>query len=200
MAAHPKSYHLEIQTHGRNPYGVIRTSYRENGKVKHDNICRLTGLPLEKLKAIQAAMQNKVVPKDEFKILSSREYGASYVAYSILKELGLHKAIHSHHWQEWVKSSIAMIIGRLVYQGSKLSLSNCASYSTLWEVCGIDGEINVEARCYDAMDMLYARQEAIQVSLVKKHLQESTLLLYDITSCYMEGEYTDSDLVDYGYN
>jgi transposase len=93
-----------------------------------------------------------------------------------------------------------MIIGRLIYQGSKLSLSNCQSYSALWEVCGIDGEINVETHCYDAMDMLYSRQEAIQTALVKKHLHESTLLLYDITSCYMEGEYAGSDLVDYGYN
>jgi transposase len=200
MAAKPKSYHLEIQTHGRNPYGVIRTSYRQDGKVKHDNLCRLTGLPLEKLKAIQAAMQNKVVAKDDFKILSSREYGASYTAYSVLKELGLHKALHSHHWQEWVKASIAMIVGRLVYQGSKLSLSNCSAYSSLWEICGIDGKVDVDTHCYDAMDNLFYRQEAIQKVLAKKHLQDGFLVLYDITSCYMEGEYEDSELVEFGYN
>jgi transposase len=200
MAAKSKSYHLEIQTHGRNPYGVIRTSYREDGKVKHENLCRLTGLPLEKLKTIQAAMQNRVVSRDEFKISASREYGASYAAYATLKELGLHKLIHSHHWQEWVKASVAMIVGRLVYQGSKLSLSNCASYSALWEICGINGGIDVEKHCYDAMGALFSRQEAIQTALAKKHLQDGALVLYDITSCYMEGEYDNSNLVTFGYN
>ena len=200
MATKTMSYHLEIQTHGRNPYGVVRTSYRENGKVKHENLCRLTGLPLEKLKTIQAAMQDKAIAKDDFKILSSKEYGASYAACSILKELGLHKAIHSHHWQEWVKASVAMIAGRLVYQGSKLSLSNCKPYSALWEVCGIDGGIDVDKHCYSAMDKLFARQEAIQTALAKKHLEGGTLVLYDITSCYMEGAYGDSEIVAFGYN
>jgi len=195
-----KSYHLEIQKHGRNPYGVIRTSYRENGKTKHTNLGRLTGLPLDQLTIIQSALQNKVVLKEEFKVISSLEYGASYAAYSVIKDLELHKAIHSRFSDDWVKSSIAMIIGRLVYQGSKLSLSNCSSYSALWEICGISGEIDVNVHCYDAMDKLFSRQESIQKALSKKHLQENTLVLYDITSVYMEGEYATSDLVEYGYN
>jgi hypothetical protein len=32
-----------------------------------------------------------------------------------------------------------MIAGRLVYAGSKLSLSHCSSYSALWVICGIKG-------------------------------------------------------------
>jgi len=193
-------YHLEIQTHRKNPYGVLRTTYREDGKIKHKTIASLPGLTLEQLRAMQAALQNKTVPKEDFKILSSREYGASYAAYSILKELGLHKAIHSHHWQEWVKSSVAMIVGRLVYQGSKLSLSNCTNHSSLWEICGIDEDVDVDTHCYDAMDALFSRQEAIQMTLAKKHLQDGFIVLYDITSCYMEGEYDGSELVKFGYN
>jgi hypothetical protein len=140
------------------------------------------------------------VPKEEFKILSSREYGASFACVSILKELGLHKAIHSKPEQEWVKSACAMIVGRLVYAGSKLSLSNCGAYSYLWEVCGINGEIDVNTHCYEVMDNLLARQNAIQKALAKKHLYNGTLVLYDITSCYMESEYNNSDLVEFGYN
>jgi hypothetical protein len=194
------SYHLEIQTHGKNPYGVLRTSYREDGKVKHKNICRFSGLSLAQLRNMQGALQNKVVMKDEFKVLSSREYGASYTCAAILKELGLHKAIHSRPFQDWVKSAMAMIIGRLVYAGSKLSLSNCGAYSSLWEVCGIFGDIDVNTHCYDAMDKLFVRQDAIQRALAKKHLVNGTIVLYDITSCYMEGEYSNSELVEFGYN
>ena len=200
MKTNPGTYHIEIQTHRKNPYGIIRTSYRENGKVKHKTIATLPGLTLEQLRAMQAALQCKSLPKADFKILSSREFGASYVALSIAKELGLHKMIHSHYSQDWVKSSLAMIIGRLVFQGSKLSLSHCSSYSALWEVCGIAGNIDVDTHCYESMDKLFVRQEAIQQALAKKHLQDGTLVLYDITSCYMEGEYENSEIVEFGYN
>jgi transposase len=200
MSSNTAPYHLEIQTHRKNPFGIIRTSYRENGKVKHKTIATLPGLSLEQLKAMQAALQNKTLPKSEFIILSSREYGASFVGVTIAKELGLHKMIHSYYSQDWVKSALAMIVGRLVFQGSKLSLSHCSSYSALWEACGIEGDISVDTHCYDVMDKLFSRQEAIQQSLVKKHLQDGTLVLYDITSCYMEGEYEKSDIVEFGYN
>ena len=194
------SYYLEIQTRGRNHYGIIRTSYRENGKVKHKNLFRLSGIAIEQLKIIRAALQDKALLKEDFIITSSREYGASFVCVSILKELELHKAIHSKPEQEWVKCACAMIVGRLVYAGSKLSLANCGPYSALWEVCGVQGEIDVDTHCYEAMDKLFARQNAIQKALAKKHLQNGTLVLYDITSCYMEGEYKHSDLVEFGYN
>ena len=103
--------------------------------------------------------------------------------------------IHSHYSQDWVKSALAMIVGRLVFQGSKLALSHCPSYSALWEVCGIKGKISVDIHCYDVMDKLLTRQKAIQQALAKKHLHEGTLVLYDITSCYMEGEYDSASSV-----
>jgi transposase len=193
-------YHLEIQTNRKKPYGILRTSYREDGKVKHKTIATLPGLSIEQLRGVQAALQNKSLPKSDFKILSSREYGASYVALTIAKELELHKMIHSRYSQDWVKSALAMIVGRLVFQGSKLSLSHCSSYSVLWELCGINGEIDVDIHCYDVMDKLFSRQESIQKALATKHLHDGTLVLYDITSCYMEGEYENSELVDFGYN
>jgi hypothetical protein len=194
------SYHIEIQTHRRNPYGLLRNSYRENGKVRHETICRFNGLSLEQLRAMQAALQNKTVMKDDFKITQSREYGASFACVALMKELGLHKTIFSRPSEEWVRACLAMIAGRLVYTGSKLSLSQCNTYSALWETCGIESDIDVNVHCYNAMDKLFNRQDAIQKSLAKKHLQNGTVVLYDITSCYMEGEYADSELVDFGYN
>ena len=200
MKRKTNTYHLEIRTNRKNPLGLLRNSYREDGKVKKETLCQLTGLSLGQLQLIKASIQGKAVMKEDFKIISSREFGASYAAVSIAKELGLHKAIHSRHSQDWVKSALAMIAGRLVFQGSKLSLSNCGSYSALWEICGISGEIDVETNCYDVMDKLLERQDAIQRSLAKKHLQDGTLVLYDITSCYMEGAYENSEIVAFGYN
>ena len=35
-----KAYHLDIRAHRKNPYGLLRHSYREDGKVKKETICR----------------------------------------------------------------------------------------------------------------------------------------------------------------
>jgi len=200
MARKSSSFHLDIQTHRKNPYGLLRNSYREDGKVKKETLCRFTGLSLEQLRAMQAAIQGRTVMKEDFKITGSREFGASFACVEMMRALGLDKAIYSRATEDWVRCSLAMVAGRIVYAGSKLSLSHCGSYSALWETCGIGGGIDVNVHCYAAMDKLLERQEAIQRSLAKKHLQGGVLVLYDITSSYMEGKYEESGLVRYGYN
>ena len=200
MATKSAKYHLEIQTHRKNPYGLLRSSYRADGKTKHDTMCRINGLSLEQLRAMQAAIQGTMISKEDFKITQSLEYGASFACVALMKQIGLHKNIFSRPAEEWVRACLAMIAGRLVYAGSKLSLSHCGSYSALWEICGIEGDIDVNIHCYDAMDKLLERQSAIQKKLAREHLSDGTLVLYDITRSYMEGDYSDSQLVNFGYN
>jgi hypothetical protein len=194
--------HLEIQRHRSSFYGVLRSSFRQDGKVKHSNHGRIIGLALEQLQLIQAAFRGEVVPKDSpdaFQILSSKEYGASHALLALAKELGLPQMIYSRN-EPWVNDCLAMIIGRLLYAGSKLSLSHQWKNTALWELCGVSGPVDVEAHCYDAMDRLLDRQQAIQKALAARHLRNGRLVLYDITSSYFEGAYEESDIVLFGYN
>jgi transposase len=193
-------YHLEIQRHRKNCYGIIRNSYREDGIVKHDHFGRLNGLSYEHLKLIQAAFRDDVVVKGDFKVIHSKEYGASRAILQLAKNLSLDKTIYSRPSEQWVQDCLAMIVGRLIYAGSKLSLSNMWKDSSLWELCGVKGNVDVDEHCYSAMDRLLERQEAIQKKLAEKHLKNGSLILYDITSVYLEGEYEDSRIVKYGYN
>ena len=198
----PANLHLEIQSHRKNHYGLIRSSFRLKGQVQHTNHGRISGVPLEKLKLLQAAFRGEVLPLNSpqaFKILSSREYGASYALLQLARQLDLPHTLYSRN-EPWVGPALAMIIGRLIYAGSKLALSNQSRNTTLWELCGVDGEIDVDKHCYDVMDRLLERQEAIQRALAKKHLNNGHLVLYDITSSYMEGEYEASEIVLFGYN
>lgn len=93
-----------------------------------------------------------------------------------------------------------MIIGRILYQGSKLSLSRQWKNSTLWELCGTEGPVDVDEHCYAPLDRLLERQDAIQKNLAKAHLTNGCIVLYDITSSYFEGQYEESELVQFGYN
>jgi len=195
--------HLEIQKYGSKYYGVIRTTFRENGKIKHSTHGTLTGKSLEELKLIQAAFRGDAIAKgspEAHEIMESKEYGASYAVLQLAKQLELDRAIYSKTTGQWVKDSLAMIAGRLVYSGSKLSLSHRWKDTALWELCGVKGEVDVEKHCYEPMDLLLQRQTAIQQALAKRHLRNGALVLYDITSSYFEGEYEDSEIVRFGYN
>ncbi len=196
------SLHLEIQTSRKSPVGILRTTFRRNGKMQHTQHGRITGCSVEQLKLLQLAFREQVLPADDpqaFQILNSREYGASYAILTIAKQLGLDKVLYSRP-EAWVSSLLAMIVGRLVYAGSKLSLCNHHANTALWEICGIEGKPDVDTHCYEPMDKLLKRQSAIQKKLAQQHLKSGHLVLYDITSIYFEGEYKDSELVRFGYN
>jgi transposase len=194
--------HLEIQKHRAQAYGLIRSSYRENGRVKHTSHGRITGMSVSQLKLLQAAFRGEVVPKEApqaLQLLGSKEHGASAVVLAVARELGLDRVLYSRR-EAWGDDGLAMIAGRVVYAGSKLALSNQWKNTTLWEQCGVTGPVDVDEHCYAPMDRLLARQAAIEKALAARHLQEGRLVLYDITSSYFEGQYADSDLVLFGYN
>jgi hypothetical protein len=198
-------------------------------KVCHKTVGRITGVPLADLLRIQANGYPSPAPenpagtssaspanpssaaasateaksclfdRNALKILNSREHGASQALHDLAKDIGLDKLLYSRN-EPWVRCALAMIIGRIVYQGSKLSLAHCTDISTLWEVCGMPGPIDVNEHCYDVMDRLLERQQAIQKQLANKHLQDGCLVLYDITSSYLEGEYAESEITNFGYS
>jgi transposase len=197
--------HLEIQRHRKSHYGVLRSSYRdpESGKVKHRQYGRITGQSLERLRLIQASFRGEVCPigdKKSLKITDSKEYGASAALLALAKDIGLDTMLYSKPHVSWVKDVLAMVVGRIVFQGSKRSLSKVTSESALWELSGVTGTVDVNKHCYESMDCLIKRQKAIQTSLAKKHISNGALVLYDITSTYFEGAYETSELVDFGHN
>jgi transposase len=197
--------HLEIQRHRSNCYGLLRSSYwdKKEKKIKHRSYGRITGVSYEQLKLIQAVLKGQAKLLKETDIphaVESKEYGASYAGLQLAKELGLDKIIYSKPNQQWVKDCLAMIVGRLIFAGSKLSLSNRYKDASLWELCGIEGAVDVEKHCYASMDRLFERQKVIQKKLAEKHFDNNALVLYDITSSYFEGEYDDSAIVKFGYN
>jgi transposase len=82
-----------------------------------------------------------------------------------------------------------MLIGRILDPVSKLAtaraLSPATAASSLGEVLGL-GEVD-DDELYAALDWLRERQPAIETSLAKRHLTNGTLVLYDVSSSYMEG-------------
>jgi hypothetical protein len=194
---------LEIHTDRRRKtpyvYGLFRETFRENGQVQHRTRGRVTGLSLGQLESLREFIKQGCPSRPGYQIQNSREYGATWTVLQMAKALGLDRMLYSRT-TGWVRYALAMIVGRVVYQGSKLSLTNLWRDTALWVSCGLSDERPDVDHCYEAMDVLLARQPAIQKALARRHLKDGCLVLYDVTSSYFEGEYTDSELVDWGYN
>jgi len=135
---------LEIHTDRRRQnaysYGLFRETYRDNGQVRHRTRGRVTGLPHEQLLALRDFIRSGCPQPGEAscEVLDSREWGASHAVLATAKALGLPKLLYSRT-EEWVKYALAMIVGRVVYQGSKLALTNLWKDTALWWLCGRPG-------------------------------------------------------------
>ena len=83
----------------------------------------------------------------------------------------------------------ALIVARVIDARSKLATARAlapeSAVSTLGEMLGL-GDLDQHA-LYAAMDWLVEHQAAIEQRLAKRHLREHTLVLYDLTSSYLEG-------------
>lgn len=183
---------------------LVRESYREGKSVRHRTISNISDLPktcIQQIKNTLKGGSSHKISVEDLAFSESREYGASKVLIELAKNIGLDKMIYSKP-VEWSQNALAMIAGRIMYPGSKLSLTNMYLDTVLWELCSHrkDLQPDVNEDCYKPMDKLLKRQKSIQRQLADKHLKNGYIVLYDITSTYFEGEYEDSDLVKFGYN
>lgn len=180
---------------------LIRESYRDNGIVKNRTLANISNLPPELIRNIKSFLKGK---QGDFNLSDLEngavyEYGASYALKDLARQIGLESTIFSTKTQ-WREDVMAMIIGRILYQGSKLSLVNQYMDTALWELAGHEPGVrpDVERHCYGPMDELLKRKTRIERKLAKKHLQDGCVILYDITNIWFEGEYENSRKVVYG--
>lgn len=179
---------------------LVRETYREGGKVRHRTLANVSKLPesiVEQLKHVLSGSGD--VCLDDIEISASREYGGSFALLDLSRLIGLDTLLYSRKLP-WREDALGMIVGRVLWQGSKLSLVNLFRDTALWELCGHapDERPNVEQSCYRVLDRLLARQSAIQKKLAEKHLDDGCLILYDITNTWLEGEYAESELATFG--
>jgi transposase len=91
---------------------------------------------------------------------------------------------------------MAMVASRIVSPATKLATTRLWNNSTLAEEFGVRDAS--EDDLYAAMDWLLAAQDRIQKKLAARHIQEDSLVLYDLSSSYFEG--THCPLAKLGYS
>jgi hypothetical protein len=184
------------------PAILLRESYRDGGKIKKRTIVNLSDWPTEIVEGLRTLLKGgKVAPADQEAIIVRRALPHGHVAavLSTLRAIGLDRVLGPprNRCRDLV---IAMIVARLIAPASKLAtarmLDPLTAASSLGEVLGL-GPVD-EDELYVALDWLGERQEAIEKALARKHLHDGTLVLYDVSSSYLEGRCCE--LAQLGYN
>ena len=184
------------------PAILLRESYRDAGKIKKRTIANLSDWPAEIVEGLRTLLKGgKVAPADQESIIVRRALPHGHVAAVLgtLRNIGLDRMLGPprNRGRDLV---IAMIVARLIAPASKLAtarmLDPLTASSSLGEVLGL-GPVD-EDELYVALDWLGERQEAIEKALARKHLHDGTLVLYDVSSSYVEGRCCE--LARLGYN
>jgi hypothetical protein len=169
---------------------LLRRSYREGGKVRHENLGNLSHLPAEIIDVIRAMLAGRrLVDLDEdFEIKRSLPHGHVAAVLGVLRDLDLERLLGRDRCRER-DLVVAMICQRLIGPGSKLSATRRFAQTTLADELAL-GEVK-EAELLHAMDWLVERQDRIERTLARRHLpgeaDGEAFVLYDLSSSYMEG-------------
>ncbi len=175
---------------------MLRRSYREGGKVKHENLGNVSHLPPEALLALRRALAGEVLMSatDEFEIVRSLPHGPVAAVLGMLRALDLERLIGRERSRER-DLVVAMICQRLISPCSKLSTTRLVHQTTLAEELSL-GEVK-EAELLQAMDWLLERQQRIEQALARRHLGGDGFVLYDLSSSYLEGRHCELGAIGY---
>lgn len=197
------SFHVEVIPNRKSPPAILfREAWREGKKIRRRTISNLTGMPQVIIDGIRAMLKGGVVCRDitdAFPIKRTLPHGHVAAVLATAKKLGFDRILHrrSSRMRELALGAIVM---RVLYPGSKLATSRGLSAetagTTLGTIMGL-GEVTGN-ETLSMLDWLVGRQKWIERSLANRHLKVGALVLYDVTSSYVEGR--KCSLAAFGYN
>ena len=173
------------------PAILLRETYRQDGKICKRTLCNLSHWPAAHVEGLRAVLKGgTVIPAeyDAFTVTRSLPHGHVAAALGTARNIGLDVILgpEANRCRDLV---LAMLVSRILDPGSKLAtaraLSPATASSSLGEALGL-GEVG-DDELYAALDWLVVRQPAVETILASRHLRNGTLVLYDVSSSYMEG-------------
>lgn len=186
-----------IPNRNSKPAILLRESYREDGKVKKRTLANLSHFPLDQVDTLSRALKGeKLAPVNSlFEVIDSNLHGHVEAVRLAMKRLQFEKLVSSNSSRER-DLVVAMVAARILEPDSKLATTRWWNNTTLAEDLGVDDAD--EDELYAAMDWLMDRQGKIEKKLAGRHLRDDGLVLYDLSSSYVEGE--SCPLATLGYN
>ena len=164
---------------------LLRRSFREGAKVRHETLANLSALPPETIALVRESLAGKTLAEAgaDWEIERSLPHGHVAAVCAMADKLGLGKLLGPACPQRDL--AMALVIARAVRPASKLATTRWWATTTLAEDLGVAGASTDDV--YAAMDWLGARQAGIETALARRHLRPGGRALYDLSSSWMEG-------------
>lgn len=195
-------YVATVPNRGSPPAILLRESYRQAGKVKTRTLKNLSDWPPERIELLRGLLRgDPLAPTGEgFAILQSLAHGHVLAALETARRIELDRMLPRRGPQRRRSLALAMIIGRLLEPAAKLATARGLDPETASHSLGAVLELGrVKAKeMYAALDWLGRAQPHIEAMLGRRHLHDGNLVLYDLTSTYLEGRCCE--LARYGYS
>jgi Transposase DDE domain len=169
---------------------LLRRTFREDGKVKHETLANLSALPDEQVDLLRRSLKGEQLAPlgAPPQVLRSLPHGHVAAVLAQARTLGLPAMLGPAGWQRDL--ALALIVSRVVQPDTKLSTLSWWSDTTL----GVDLQVAYAStdEVYAAMDWLLSRQDSIEAKLARRHLADETtnphrMALFDLSSSWMEG-------------
>ena len=179
---------------------LLRRSFREDGKVRHETLANLSALPPQALAALREVLAGKtlVVADEGFELLRARPHGHLAAVAAQAKALGFPELLGPPCKERDI--AYALVLSRVVRPKPKLATVSWWKDTTLYEDLGLEEVSTDEA--YAAMDWLYERHDVIERALSRRHLSASNnpsgRAYFDLSSSWMEGR--TCPLAYFGYS
>ena len=170
---------------------LVRESFRTSKGPRSRTICNITALPEPTRELIAQSLRGKsFFATEDLQLTDAWSFGGLAVlrhSWDALDLDRLFSAVESVRHQGLLK---AMVFGRIFFPSAKLALVDHARGTLLAAACGLDQgtEDFDEDDLYEAMDQLNRRWVGMEKQLyAQAHPQGVSLVLYDLTSVYFEG-------------
>ena len=182
------------------PAVLLRESYRQGGRVRKRTLLNLSHWPAELVEGLRTLLKGgHAVPGEGLTIHRSLPHGHVTAVLGTVRRIGL-DGLLGRPQPRLRDLVLALLVSRVIHPASKLAtardLDAATASTSLGRVLGL-GEVD-EAELYAALDWLGERQAAIEAALARRHLKDGTLVLYDVSSSYLEGRCCE--LARFGYN
>ena len=167
---------------------LLRESFREGSKVCKRTLANLSALSAAQVQMIRGALRGDMLQPVEktFEVIASPAHGHVQAVCLAMQRLGFASVLASKPSPQR-DLVLAMVASRIICPATKFATARLWHNSTLARELGVS-DAN-ENDLYAAMDWLLAGQDRIQKKLAARHLKEDSLVLYDLSSSYFEGQH-----------
>ena len=194
-------YVTRVPNRGSPPAILLRESYRDGGKVRTRTLANLSRWPEAKIEALRRVLKGEAVlaAPDRLAIERSLPHGHVAAVLGMAKKLGFERLLPRRP-DRLAKLALALVVARVIEPAAKLAtarqLSEATAAHSLGAVLGL-GAVD-EDELYRALDLLGEAQPKIETTLARRHLEDGALVLYDLTSSWLEGRCCE--LARFGYS